>query len=173
MKLNKILGISRTGRHAVGADLSCPPPIYRPPAHRSHTLMNLLNLIIGLLGNPHDTCTNLSKVIIGPWRTSPITDILTNRRGKSHPIDGIGMRAPFLLRGRGRRWACAQERLSHLTRTNVYSTLQQTTSVKPGAAMETVRIYRLKGLAPPTRERLRAAQMEAAHVWNLCRELHQ
>ncbi len=39
--------------------------------------------------------------------------------------------------------------------------------------METVRIYRLKGLAPPTRERLRAAQMEAARVWNLCRELHQ
>jgi len=39
--------------------------------------------------------------------------------------------------------------------------------------METVRIYRLKGLAPATRERLRAAQMEAARVWNLCRELHQ
>ncbi len=39
--------------------------------------------------------------------------------------------------------------------------------------METVRIYRLKGLTPPTRERLRAAQMEAARVWNVCRELHQ
>jgi len=39
--------------------------------------------------------------------------------------------------------------------------------------MQTVRIYRLKGLAPPTRERLQAAQMEAARVWNVCRELHQ
>jgi len=39
--------------------------------------------------------------------------------------------------------------------------------------METVRIYRLKGLAPSTRERLRAAQMEAARVWNVCRALHQ
>jgi hypothetical protein len=39
--------------------------------------------------------------------------------------------------------------------------------------METVRIYRLKGLAPRTRERLQAAQMEAARVWNVCRERHQ
>ncbi len=39
--------------------------------------------------------------------------------------------------------------------------------------METVRIYRLKGLAPSTQERLRAAQMEVARVWNRCRELHQ
>src|SRR5215472_2776009 len=39
--------------------------------------------------------------------------------------------------------------------------------------METVRIYRLKGLAPATRERLRAAQMEAARVWNLCCQRHQ
>jgi len=39
--------------------------------------------------------------------------------------------------------------------------------------METVRIYRLNGLAPSTRERLRAAQREAACVWNVCRELHQ
>ena len=39
--------------------------------------------------------------------------------------------------------------------------------------METVRIYRLRGLVPSMRERLRAAQMEAARVWNLCRELHQ
>ena len=39
--------------------------------------------------------------------------------------------------------------------------------------METVRIYRLKGLAPPTRERLQTAQREAARVWNCCRELHQ
>ena len=39
--------------------------------------------------------------------------------------------------------------------------------------METVRIYRLNGLALSTRARLRAAQMEAARVWNVCRELHQ
>jgi len=39
--------------------------------------------------------------------------------------------------------------------------------------METVRIYRLGGLAPSTRQRLQAAQREAARVWNLCRELHQ
>ena len=39
--------------------------------------------------------------------------------------------------------------------------------------METVRIYRLKGLAPPTRERLQTAQREAARVWNMCRERHQ
>lgn len=39
--------------------------------------------------------------------------------------------------------------------------------------METVRIYRLKGLAPPTRARLRGAQMEAARVLNLCCERHQ
>ena len=39
--------------------------------------------------------------------------------------------------------------------------------------MQTVRIYRLKGLAPPTRARLRAAQMEAARVWNVCCERHQ
>src|SRR5713226_10097855 len=39
--------------------------------------------------------------------------------------------------------------------------------------METVRIYRLGGLARSTRQRLRSAQMEAARVWNVCRELHQ
>ncbi len=39
--------------------------------------------------------------------------------------------------------------------------------------MQTVRIYRLKGLAPPTRARLRAAQLEAARVWNVCCERHQ
>src|SRR5438876_10206766 len=43
----------------------------------------------------------------------------------------------------------------------------------PGADMETVRIYRLNGLAPSTRERLRVAQLEAGRVWNVCRELHQ
>jgi putative transposase len=39
--------------------------------------------------------------------------------------------------------------------------------------MQTVRIYRLGGLAPSTRQCLQAAQMEAARVWNVCRELHQ
>ena len=38
--------------------------------------------------------------------------------------------------------------------------------------METVRIYRLIGLRPRYRARLRAAQMEAAQVWTLCRDLH-
>jgi putative transposase len=38
--------------------------------------------------------------------------------------------------------------------------------------METVRIYRLTDLRPGYRARLRAAQMEAAQVWTLCRDLH-
>jgi putative transposase len=38
--------------------------------------------------------------------------------------------------------------------------------------METVRIYRLTGLRPRYRARLRAAQMEAAQVWTLCRDMH-
>jgi putative transposase len=38
--------------------------------------------------------------------------------------------------------------------------------------METVRIYRLGGLSPATHARLQAAQMEAASVWNHCRDLH-
>ncbi len=38
--------------------------------------------------------------------------------------------------------------------------------------METVRIYRLSGLRPSFRTRLREAQMEAARVWTLCRDLH-
>ncbi len=38
--------------------------------------------------------------------------------------------------------------------------------------METVRIYRLTGLASATEQRLKAAQMEAARVWNACRDLH-
>ncbi len=38
--------------------------------------------------------------------------------------------------------------------------------------METVRIYRLAGLRPRYRARLRDAQMEAAQVWMLCRDLH-
>jgi putative transposase len=38
--------------------------------------------------------------------------------------------------------------------------------------METVRIYQLTGLRPRYRSRLRAAQLEAAQVWMLCRDLH-
>jgi len=38
--------------------------------------------------------------------------------------------------------------------------------------METVRIYRLTGLRPSLRARLRDAQMEAARVWTLCRDIH-
>jgi putative transposase len=38
--------------------------------------------------------------------------------------------------------------------------------------MEAVRIYRLTGLCPRYQARLRAAQMEAARVWMLCRDLH-
>ena len=38
--------------------------------------------------------------------------------------------------------------------------------------METVRIYRLTGLRPRYQAHLRAAQMEAARVWTLCRDLH-
>ncbi len=41
-----------------------------------------------------------------------------------------------------------------------------------GEPMETVRIYSLTGLRPRCRARLRAAQMEAAQVWTLCRDLH-
>ena len=38
--------------------------------------------------------------------------------------------------------------------------------------METVRIYRLTGLRQRYWARLRAAQMEAAQVWTLCRDMH-
>ncbi len=38
--------------------------------------------------------------------------------------------------------------------------------------MEMVRIYRLTGVRPRCRARLRAAQMEAAQVWTLCRDMH-
>ena len=38
--------------------------------------------------------------------------------------------------------------------------------------METVRIYRLTGLRPRYRAQLYAAQMEAAQVWTLCRDMH-
>jgi len=39
--------------------------------------------------------------------------------------------------------------------------------------METVRIYRLDHLPRVLAARLRDAQMEAARVWTLCRDLHQ
>ena len=39
--------------------------------------------------------------------------------------------------------------------------------------METVRIYRLDHLPRALAARLRDAQMEAARVWTLCRDLHQ
>lgn len=39
--------------------------------------------------------------------------------------------------------------------------------------MQTVRIYRLEHLSTTLFRRLKAAQMEAAHVWNLCMETHQ
>lgn len=38
--------------------------------------------------------------------------------------------------------------------------------------METVRIYRLDNLPPSVSRRLCSAQMEAARVWNLCRDIH-
>lgn len=38
--------------------------------------------------------------------------------------------------------------------------------------METVRIYRLTGLCPSYHACLRAAQMEAAQIWTLCRDMH-
>ena len=39
--------------------------------------------------------------------------------------------------------------------------------------METVRIYRLDNLPPSLSRRLYAAQIEAARVWNLCRDIHR
>ena len=43
---------------------------------------------------------------------------------------------------------------------------------KGGRQLETVRIYRLRGLHPRPRASLRAAHMEAAAVWTLCRDGH-
>src|SRR5215472_14583179 len=51
--------------------------------------------------------------------------------------------------------------------------LRYGTDERKDVEMETVRIYRLGGLALSTRWRLQAAQREAARVWNLCRERHQ
>jgi putative transposase len=39
--------------------------------------------------------------------------------------------------------------------------------------MKTIRIYRLTGLSPTRFHRLKAAQMEAAQVWNLCMQTHR
>jgi len=38
--------------------------------------------------------------------------------------------------------------------------------------VETVRIYRLDNLPPSVSRRLYDAQLEAARVWNLCRDIH-
>lgn len=46
------------------------------------------------------------------------------------------------------------------------------TERKVQGQMETVRIYRLDSLRPRYRVRLRDAQMEAARVWTLCRDIH-
>jgi putative transposase len=43
----------------------------------------------------------------------------------------------------------------------------------PTTPTETVRIIRLEPLRPRVRERLRQAQLEAAKVWTLCRDLHR
>jgi putative transposase len=39
--------------------------------------------------------------------------------------------------------------------------------------MKTTRVYHLRNLSPSTFHRLKAAQMEAAQVWNLCVEVHR
>ena len=39
--------------------------------------------------------------------------------------------------------------------------------------MKTIRVYRLEGLARSQFNRLKAAQMEAAQVWNSCMQLHK
>ena len=39
--------------------------------------------------------------------------------------------------------------------------------------MNTVRIYRLTHLSPTLFKRLRAAQMEAAQIWNYCCAIHK
>ena len=39
--------------------------------------------------------------------------------------------------------------------------------------MKTIRVYQLNHLTPMLFHRLKEAQMEAAHVWNCCMEMHQ
>ena len=39
--------------------------------------------------------------------------------------------------------------------------------------MKTIRVYRLTGLSPMPFRRLKAAQMEAAQVWNRCMDIHK
>jgi hypothetical protein len=39
--------------------------------------------------------------------------------------------------------------------------------------MKTMRVYRLNNLSPTLFRRLKAAQVEAARVWNRCMELHK
>src|SRR6266849_457939 len=48
-----------------------------------------------------------------------------------------------------------------------------TLSVLRQVTMYTVRIYRLDHLSPALFQRLKAAQMEASQVWNVCCELHK
>src|SRR5947208_16580635 len=48
MNFNKLMGISHTDDEAaVGADLSRPPPIYRPRGNPQHIPVHFLKLIIG------------------------------------------------------------------------------------------------------------------------------
>ena len=101
--------------------------------------------------------------------------ILTNLGGKSSLIHGMGMKAPFLCR-RGEREEDSADPavlfVAHLTGTGVRAMLLSSTR-EAGAAMQTVRIYRLKDLDCRTQTRLRAAQLEAARVWRYCLERHQ
>jgi putative transposase len=83
------------------------------------------------------------------------------------------MRAPFLFcRGESEEDPADRAVLfvPYLTGTGVHAIL-----AKPheGAAMQTVRIYRLKDLDRRTRARLKAAQLEAARVWMYCLQRHQ
>src|SRR5438552_8295105 len=101
--------------------------------------------------------------------------ILTNLGGKSSLIHGMGMKAPFLCR-RGEREEDSADPavlfVAHLTGTGVRAMLLSSMR-EAGAAMQTVRIYRLKDLDRRTQTRLRAAQLEAARVWRYCLERHQ
>src|SRR6516162_5599973 len=100
---------------------------------------------------------------------------LTKQRGKTSPMHGMGMKAPCLfwrVRGSNGPWALHCWPFLHLTGTGVHAILilQQTGGA---AAVQTVRIYRLKDLDRRTRARLKSAQLEAARVWMYCLERHQ
>jgi putative transposase len=53
------------------------------------------------------------------------------------------------------------------------ATVKYITELAKAEEMETVRIYRLNDLDPRTRQRLKAAQMEAARIWMYCVERHR